>query len=52
MTALMEVERARADYLKESGKYVSIVIDGGVSDAGEYDHCTKYCRCRYDGRIF
>ena len=34
MTALMEVERARADYLKESGKYVSIIIDGGVSDAG------------------
>ena len=34
MTALMEVERARADYLMESGKYVSIVIDGGVSDAG------------------
>ena len=34
MTALMEVERARADYLEETGKYVSIVIDGGVSDAG------------------
>ena len=30
----MEVERARADYLEETGKYVSIVIDGGVSDAG------------------
>ena len=34
MTALMEVERARADYLEETGKYVSIVTDGGVSDAG------------------
>ena len=29
MTALMEVEKARTDYFKETGKYVSIIIDGG-----------------------
>ena len=34
MTALLEVEKARAEYHKNTGKYVSIIIDGGVSDAG------------------
>ena len=34
MTALLDVEKARAEYHKDTGKYVSIVIDGGVSDAG------------------
>ena len=34
MTALLDAEKARAEYHKDTGKYVSIVIDGGVSDAG------------------
>ena len=34
MTALLDVEKARTEYYKNTGKYVSIVIDGGVSDAG------------------
>jgi IMP dehydrogenase len=34
MTALLDVEKARAEYHKDTGKHVSIVIDGGVSDAG------------------
>jgi len=33
MTALLDAEKARAEYHKDTGKYVSIVIDGGVSDA-------------------
>ncbi len=35
MTALLEVARARADYFKETGKYVSIVIDGGVATSAD-----------------
>jgi len=34
MTALLDVEKARTEYYKNTGKYVSIIIDGGVSDAG------------------
>jgi len=34
MTALLEVEKARTDFFKSTGKYVSIIIDGGVSDTG------------------
>ena len=34
MTALLDVEKARTEYYKDTGKYVSIIIDGGVSDAG------------------
>mgnify|MGYP006086168067 FL=1 len=34
MTALLEVEKARIDFFKSTGKYVSIIIDGGVSDTG------------------
>jgi len=34
MTSLLDVERARTEYYKNTGKYVSIIIDGGVSDAG------------------
>ena len=34
MTALLDVEKARTEYYENTGKYVSIIIDGGVSDAG------------------
>ena len=34
MTALLDVEKARTEYYENTGKYVSIVIDGGVSDTG------------------
>lgn len=31
MTALMEVGRAREDYLQKSGRYVSLIMDGGIT---------------------
>ncbi len=33
MTALVEAGRARKDFMKETGRYVSLIIDGGVSNA-------------------
>ena len=35
MTALLDAARARADFQKDTGKYVPLVIDGGVSAAGD-----------------
>ena len=35
MTALLEAAKAREEYHQETGKYVSLVIDGGVSAAGD-----------------
>ena len=35
MTALLEASRAQEDYVKETGTYVPLVIDGGVSSAGD-----------------
>ena len=35
MTALLDAARARDDFHKESGKYIPLVIDGGVSAAGD-----------------
>jgi IMP dehydrogenase len=35
MTALMEVGRARNDHFKKTGKYVSVIIDGGISSAAD-----------------
>ena len=35
MTALLEAAKARDGYEKETGKYVPLVIDGGVSAAGD-----------------
>ena len=35
MTALLESSRAQEDYVKKTGTYVPLVIDGGVSSAGD-----------------
>ena len=35
MTALVEVGRARDDYFKKTGKYVSVIIDGGISSTAD-----------------
>ena len=35
MTALIEADRARNDYLNDSGKYVSIIMDGGITSSGD-----------------
>ena len=35
MTALLDAAKARDDFQKESGKYIPLVIDGGVSAAGD-----------------
>ena len=35
MTALLETARARDEYEKEAGKYIPLVVDGGVSAAGD-----------------
>ncbi|MBU1975769.1 MAG: IMP dehydrogenase [Nanoarchaeota archaeon] len=41
LTALMEVDRARKDYLKKEhdignkDRYVSVIVDGGISSAGD-----------------
>ena len=35
MTALLNAARARTDFQKDTGKYVPLVIDGGVSAAGD-----------------
>ena len=35
MTALLEAARARDEYEKEAGKYIPLVVDGGVSAAGD-----------------
>ena len=35
MTALLEAAKARNEYQKEAGKYIPLVIDGGVSAAGD-----------------
>lgn len=35
MTALLEASQARDDYFDKTGNYVSLVIDGGVSSAGD-----------------
>lgn len=35
MTALLDAARARTDFQKETGKYIPLVIDGGVSAAGD-----------------
>jgi IMP dehydrogenase len=35
MTALLEAAKAREEYHHETGKYVSLIIDGGVSAAGD-----------------
>lgn len=35
MTALLEVAKARKDYFEKTGKYVSIIIDGGVATSAD-----------------
>ena len=35
MTALLEAAKARDDFRKETGKYIPLIIDGGVSAAGD-----------------
>ena len=35
MTALLDSAKARDDFVKETGKYIPLVIDGGVSAAGD-----------------
>jgi|TARA_B110000263_G_scaffold179699_1_gene157261 IMP dehydrogenase len=35
MTALLETAKARDEHYSDTGKYVSIIVDGGVSAAGE-----------------
>ncbi|MBW2985362.1 IMP dehydrogenase [Candidatus Woesearchaeota archaeon] len=35
MTALIDADRARNDYLNDSGKYVSIIMDGGITSSGD-----------------
>lgn len=35
MTALLEIKKARDDYLKETGRYVSIIADGGISSSAD-----------------
>jgi len=35
MTALLDAAKARDDFHKESGKYIPLIIDGGVSAAGD-----------------
>ena len=35
MTALIEVGRARDDYFEKTGKYVSVIIDGGISSTAD-----------------
>ena len=35
LTALIEADRARKDYFKETGKYVPIIIDGGVANSAD-----------------
>tara|TARA_B100000579_G_C22824008_1_gene852105 strand:- start:844 stop:2277 length:1434 start_codon:yes stop_codon:yes gene_type:complete len=35
MTALLDAAKAREDFQKETGKYVPLIVDGGVSAAGD-----------------
>ncbi|HSU72757.1 MAG TPA: IMP dehydrogenase [Candidatus Binatia bacterium] len=35
MTALMDVDRARKDFLKTTGKYVPIIADGGITSSAD-----------------
>ena len=35
MTALLEAAKAREDFRKKTGKYIPLIVDGGVSAAGD-----------------
>ncbi len=35
MTALMEADRARKEHLEKSGKYVPLIVDGGVTSSAD-----------------
>jgi len=35
MTALMEADRARKEHLQKSGRYVPLIVDGGVTSAAD-----------------
>lgn len=35
LTALVDVVQARDEYLKETGKYVPVIIDGGIKNSGD-----------------
>lgn len=35
MIALMEVDEARKQFLRKSGRYIPVIVDGGVSSAGD-----------------